>query len=118
MEINGGTAQNKKPATHGCSPLGSSTTRSSEQLIVSVPGEFERIGRRRSAWCTKAELSDPADSETPRRLPMETMYYIGLDVHKRTISYCVKDGRGAIRDEGTTPATRFDLDRWMKTLPQ
>ena len=49
---------------------------------------------------------------------METMYYIGLDVHKRTISYCVKDGRGAIRDEGTTPATRFDLDRWMKTLPQ
>jgi len=21
---------------------------------------------------------------------METMYYIGLDVHKRTISYCVK----------------------------
>jgi len=26
---------------------------------------------------------------------METMYYIGLDVHKRTISYCVKDGRGA-----------------------
>lgn len=28
---------------------------------------------------------------------METMYYIGLDVHKRTISYCVKDGiRGCI----------------------
>ena len=22
---------------------------------------------------------------------METMYYIGLDVHKKTISYCVKD---------------------------
>jgi hypothetical protein len=22
---------------------------------------------------------------------MQTMYYIGLDVHKRTISYCVKD---------------------------
>src|SRR3984893_17514574 len=32
-------------------------------------GKFECIGRRRSAWCTKAELSDPADSETPRRLP-------------------------------------------------
>jgi hypothetical protein len=43
---------------------------------------------------------------------MQTMYYIGLDVHKRTISYCVKDG------SGTIPATRFDLDRWMKTLPQ
>ena len=46
------------------------------------------------------------------------MHYIGLDVHKRTISYCVKDGSGAILAEGTIPATRFDLDRWMKTLPQ
>ncbi len=50
--------------------------------------------------------------------PMQSMYYIGLDVHKRTISYCVKDGSGAIHAEGTIPATRFDLDRWMKTLPQ
>jgi transposase len=46
------------------------------------------------------------------------MHYIGLDVHKKTISYCVKDGSGAIHAEGTIPATRFDLDRWMKTLPQ
>ena len=49
---------------------------------------------------------------------MQPMYYIGLDVHKRTISYCVKDSSGAIHAEGTIPATRFDLDRWMKTLPQ
>ena len=27
---------------------------------------------------------------------MQPMYYIGLDVHKRTISYCVKDGSGTI----------------------
>jgi hypothetical protein len=46
------------------------------------------------------------------------MYYIGLDVHKRTISYCVKDGSGKIYSEGSILATRFDLDRWMKTLPQ
>jgi transposase len=49
---------------------------------------------------------------------MQPMYYIGLDVHKRTIRYCVKDGSGAIHAEGTLPATRLDLDRWMKTLPQ
>ena len=49
---------------------------------------------------------------------MESMYYIGLDVHKKTISYCVKDGSGGIHAEGTIPATRMDLDRWMKTLPQ
>jgi transposase len=46
------------------------------------------------------------------------MYYIGLDVHKRTISYCVKNGSGKIHAEGAIPSTRFDLDRWMKTLPR
>ncbi len=25
---------------------------------------------------------------------MQSMYYIGLDVHKKTISYCAKDGSG------------------------
>ena len=38
---------------------------------------------------------------------METMYYIGLDVHKKTISYCVKDGSGRIYSEGSIPATRL-----------
>ena len=49
---------------------------------------------------------------------VRTMYYIGLDIHRRTISYCVKDGGGMIHAEGKTPATRFDLDGWMKTFPQ
>ena len=49
---------------------------------------------------------------------MQNMYYIGLDVHKRTISYCVKDASGRVYAEGSLPATRFDLDRWMKALPQ
>jgi transposase len=46
------------------------------------------------------------------------MYYIGLDVHKQKISYCVKDGSGKVYAEGSLPATRTDLDLWMKTLPQ
>jgi hypothetical protein len=46
------------------------------------------------------------------------MYYIGLDVHMRTISYCVKDSSGKVSSEGSFPATRLDLDHWMKTLPQ
>ena len=49
---------------------------------------------------------------------MGPMYYIGLDIHKLKISYCVKDVTGKIHAEGCIPATRFDLDRWMKTLPQ
>src|SRR5260370_35397290 len=43
---------------------------------------------------------------------------MGLDVQKRTISFCVKDGSGVIHAEGTIPATRLDLDHWMKTLPE
>src|SRR5271167_751084 len=49
---------------------------------------------------------------------MESMYYIGLDVHKKTISYCVKDASGQVLQEGKIGATRGDLDSWMKTLPQ
>jgi transposase len=41
-----------------------------------------------------------------------------VDVHKKMISYCVKDGSGLIHAEGTIAATRLDLDVWMKTLPQ
>jgi len=49
---------------------------------------------------------------------MGPMYYIGLDVHKQKISYCVKDSGGKIHSEGWIPATRYDLDCWMKDLPQ
>src|SRR2546427_8061174 len=46
------------------------------------------------------------------------MYYIGLDVHKKSISYCVKDASGQIHQQGKAGATRWELDIWMKTLPQ
>ncbi len=46
------------------------------------------------------------------------MYYIGLDVHKKTISYCVKDAAGKIHHEGKIGSTQRELDAWIKTLPQ
>jgi transposase len=46
------------------------------------------------------------------------MYYIGLDVHKKTISYCVKDASGQVYREGTVRATRNELDGWVRTLPE
>ena len=49
---------------------------------------------------------------------MNGMYYIGLDVHKKTISYCVKDASGQVHREGKIGATRRELDDWIKTLPQ
>ena len=46
------------------------------------------------------------------------MYYIGLDVHKKTISYCVKDASGQVHQEGKIGATRRELDGWIKALSQ
>jgi transposase len=46
------------------------------------------------------------------------MHYIGLDIHKKTISYCVKDQSGKLYGEGVIPATRLDIERWTNTLPQ
>ena len=46
------------------------------------------------------------------------MYYIGLDVHKKTISYCVKDAAGHVHQEGKIGSTRRELDAWIVTLPQ
>jgi transposase len=59
-----------------------------------------------------------ADSENDLGGSSETMYYIGLDVHKRTISYCVKDAAGCVRGEGKIGSTRRELDAWVRTLPQ
>ena len=46
------------------------------------------------------------------------MYYIGLDVHKETISFCVKDAAGHVHREGKIGSTRCELDAWIRTLPQ
>lgn len=44
-------------------------------------------------------------------------YFVGLDVHKQVIAYCVKTADGDIVTEGKIPATRTALDQWVKTLP-
>jgi transposase len=67
---------------------------------------------------TRAELSWQADSEFNLGGSSETMYYIGLDVHKRTISFCVKDAAGQVHSEGKIGSTRRELDAWVRTLPQ
>ncbi len=61
----------------------------------------------------KAELSCEADSENYLGGSSETMYYIGLDVHKRTISYCVKDAAGKISDAASHFRGQAENDRSM-----
>jgi hypothetical protein len=41
---------------------------------------------------------------------MTNRNYIALDVHKKTISYCVKDVSGRIHQEGKIGSTRRELD--------
>ena len=47
---------------------------------------------------------------------MTNMNFIGLDIHKKTISYCVKDISGKVLSEGKIPATRQGLREWVGTL--
>jgi len=43
---------------------------------------------------------------------MNVNQYIGFDVHKQTVSYCVKTADGAIVEEGTLRATHASLRQW------
>lgn len=47
---------------------------------------------------------------------MKGYHYVGLDVHKKVIAYCVKEADGTIVDEGTVKATRRDLGKFVSGL--
>ena len=46
------------------------------------------------------------------------MYYIGLDLHKKTISYCMKEANGRIVGNGVIAATRAALDGFIEQAPK
>src|SRR6201996_11415 len=50
---------------------------------------------------------------------MNVIHYIGLDVHKKTISYCIKTADGQIGQQGRLEASRAALRGWAEglTLP-
>ena len=45
-------------------------------------------------------------------------YYIGLDIHKRTISYCIKSVGGQIWAEGKFTSNRSELIRAQSQWPR
>jgi transposase len=49
---------------------------------------------------------------------MNTLHYIGFDVHKKTISFCVKTAAGEIVEEGVVAAQRAGLRQWAAARPQ
>ena len=48
---------------------------------------------------------------------MGQIYYIGLDIHKKTIAYCVKRVDGFLVEQGVVAANRKALTEWLTTLP-
>jgi transposase len=48
---------------------------------------------------------------------MNAIYYIGLDIHKKTIAYCVKKVDGTLVRQGTVCAERKALQQWQSELP-
>ena len=48
---------------------------------------------------------------------MRILYYIGLDVHKKTIAYCIKTITGKIVEQGVISADRRSLRQWLAELP-
>ena len=49
---------------------------------------------------------------------MNICHYIGFDVHKKSISYCVKAADGTILEEGKLGATRHALREWARKRSQ
>ena len=49
---------------------------------------------------------------------MLSMHYIGLDIHKKSISCCIRQADGTIIEESTLAANRQALDFWISRLPQ
>jgi len=45
---------------------------------------------------------------------MESMHYIGFDIHKKVISFCEKQADGSIVEQGTLRATRTSLSNWAE----
>ena len=46
------------------------------------------------------------------------MYYVGLDIHKKIIAFCIKTANGDLVGSGTIAATRNAMNQWIAGLSQ
>jgi len=46
-----------------------------------------------------------------------TIYYIGLDIHKKTVAFCIKKSDGEIIEQGSIPGKGSALANWLTILP-
>jgi transposase len=47
---------------------------------------------------------------------MNSVLFVGLDIHKKVIAFCAKEADGRIVSEGVLPATRPALKEWAESL--
>ena len=48
---------------------------------------------------------------------MTTLCYIGLDIHKKVVAYCIKAIDGRLVGEGMIAANRREVDQWVQSVP-
>ncbi len=60
----------------------------------------------------------PAQKPTRRIMLMKGLHYIGLDLHKKSISYAIKTYAGELVDRGQVAAHRPTLTAWAQQLPR
>jgi transposase len=48
---------------------------------------------------------------------MRQLYYIGLDIHKKTIAYCIKELDGGLVEQGIIDSGRKAVGEWVNGLP-
>ena len=48
---------------------------------------------------------------------MQCIYYIGLDIHKKIIAFCIKDQAGQLIRQGIVSTNREELGQWATELP-
>ncbi len=46
------------------------------------------------------------------------VYYIGMDVHKKNIVYCIKTQGGEVVSQGNVASNRVSLRQWVTELPR
>lgn len=47
---------------------------------------------------------------------MEACLYVGLDIHKKSISWCAKRADGSVHDQGKVAANRRSLGEWVRSI--
>ncbi|HWZ46138.1 MAG TPA: hypothetical protein VNW97_21885 [Candidatus Saccharimonadales bacterium] len=65
------------------------------------------------------ETGDDAPTRKPHTgEPHDCIHYIGFDVHKKSVSFCVKTAEGEIVEEGKILAQRSALRQWAMQRKQ